>query len=168
MSIKYSSLSQLLKEFSDEKKCVEYLEKMRWPKGVICPFCGKSRKFYRITRGYLNKCGDCNKSFSVRKNTIFEESRLPLRTWFSALWLCTTKPSGINSYQLARELNITQRTASFMLTRLNEIASLIESEKQSEVINLSKPEKQIRARKKKVNRQNSKIKLQCLSPTEYN
>jgi len=67
-------------------------------------------------------CADCNKEFSVRKGTIFEESRLPLRKWFAAAWLITTNRKGIASTQLAREIGVTQKTAWFMLGRLREVA----------------------------------------------
>ena len=123
----YRSLLQLLKAFPDEKSCVKHLERLRWSKGVVCPLCGSTRKFHRITRGFLYKCSDCEKSFSVRKSTIFEESRLPLRTWFAAFWLITSNRKGINSCQLAREVGVTQKTAWFMLGRLREVASSMSS-----------------------------------------
>lgn len=123
----YKSLLQLLKAFPDEKTCIEHLEKLRWPKAIVCPLCGSSRKFHRITRGHLYKCSDCGKSFSVRKSTIFEDSPLPLRTWFAAFWLITSNRKGINSCQLSRELGVTQKTAWFMLGRLREVAALMSS-----------------------------------------
>lgn len=119
----YNSLLELTKTFKDEKACVEHLESLRWPKGIICPMCGSSRKFHKITRGYLYKCADCEKTFSVRKGTIFEESRLPLQKWFAAFWLITSNRKGINSCQLAREIGVTQKTAWFMLGRLREVAA---------------------------------------------
>lgn len=119
----YKSLLQLMKAFPNEKTCVMHLEKLRWPKGIVCPLCGSSRKIHKLTRGYIYKCGDCQRSFSVRKGTIFEESRLPLQTWFAAFWLVTENRKGINSCQLARELGVTQKTAWFMLGRLREVAA---------------------------------------------
>jgi len=61
----------------------------------------------------------------VRKGTIFEESRLPLRKWFMAVWLVTANRKGISSCQLAREIGVTQKTAWFMLGRLREVAKAI-------------------------------------------
>lgn len=119
----YKSLLQLMEHFPTEADCVKHLETLRWPKGIICPLCGSSRKFHSITRGNLYKCGDCDKSFSVRKGTIFEESRLPLRKWFAAFWLVTSNRKGIASTQLAREIGVTQKTAWFMLGRLREVAN---------------------------------------------
>jgi transposase-like protein len=118
----YKSLYDLMKTFPDEEACINHLESLRWPLGVICPLCSSSRKIYRITRAHVYKCGDCGKQFSVRKNTIFEESRLPLRKWFSAAWLLISNRKGISSTQLAREIGVTQKTAWLMLGRLREVA----------------------------------------------
>jgi len=119
----YSSLFQMLEAFPNEDTCIEHLEQLRWPKGIICPICGCSRKFHHIKRGHIYKCSDCEKTFSVRKGTIFEESRLPLRKWFAAAWLVTSNRKGISSCQLSREIGVTQKTAWFMLGRLREVAN---------------------------------------------
>ena len=117
----YNSLYELLEAFPDEESCIRHLEAIRWPRGVICAFCGSKRKIYRVTRKHVYKCADCKKQFSVRKDTIFEESRLPLRKWFIAAWLVTSHRKGIPSTQLAREISVTQKTAWFMLGRLREV-----------------------------------------------
>jgi transposase-like protein len=121
----YNSILQVIKEFSTEEKCIKHLEKLRWPKGIICPCCGSNRKVYSIERSNNYKCADCKKQFSVRKGTIFEESRLPLQKWFVASWLVTSNRKGISSCQLAREIGVTQKTAWFMLGRLREVAKVI-------------------------------------------
>jgi len=120
--MKYNSLLEVLESFPDEAACVKHLESLRWPSGIICPFCGESGKIHRYKTRLIYKCGDCRKQFSVRKGTIFEESRLPLRKWFAAAWLITSNRKGIPSTQLAREISVTQKTAWFMLHRLREIA----------------------------------------------
>jgi transposase-like protein len=120
--MKYDSLFALMEAYPDEESCVNHLERLRWPNGIICPCCGSSRKIYRVTRGFTFKCSDCQNQFSVRKGTIFEESRLPLRKWFAAAWLITSNRKGIASTQLAREIGVTQKTAWFMLGRLREVA----------------------------------------------
>lgn len=121
--MRYESLLTMMEAFPNEETCVKHLERLRWPKGVICPCCGSSRKIYRVSRGSIFKCSDCRNQFSVRKGTIFEESRLPLRKWFAAAWLITSNRKGIPSTQLAREIGVTQKTAWFMLGRLREVAS---------------------------------------------
>jgi len=117
--------------FRTEGSCINRLELLRWPKGIVCPLCGSSRKIYTLTRGHVYKCGDCGKTFSIRKGTIFEESRLPLRKWFAAFWLITSNRDGINSSQLARKINVTQKTAWLMLERLREVAGSIGSSRNS-------------------------------------
>jgi len=112
----------MLETFPNEESCIDHLEKLRWPKGIVCPCCGSTRKVYHVERKHIYKCADCNNQFSVRKNTIFEESRLPLRKWFMAAWLITANRKGIASTQLAREIGVTQKTAWFMLGRLREVA----------------------------------------------
>lgn len=122
----YNSLYALTEAFPSEEKCIKHLENLRWPNGVlVCPLCGSSRKFYKVTRGFKNKCADCTNEFSVRKGTIFEDSKLPLRKWFMAAWLVTSNRKGISSCQLAREIDVTQKTAWFMLSRLREVAAVL-------------------------------------------
>lgn len=118
----YKSLYEMSETFTTEKDCIDHLEKLRWPKGIICPLCGSSWKIYHVARDNGYKCADCKKAFSVRKGTIFEESRLPLRKWFAAAWLVTSNRKGISSCQLAREIGVTQKTAWFILGRLREVA----------------------------------------------
>lgn len=120
--IHYKSLIDMLEAFPHEESCISHLERLRWPCGIICQNCGRSGKVYRYKKRPLYKCGDCKKQFSVRKGTIFEDSRLPLKKWFAAAWLVTENRKGISSYQLAREIGVTQKTAWFMLGRLREVA----------------------------------------------
>lgn len=123
--MKYGSLLELMEKFQNEETCIRHLEKLRWPKGIICPCCGSSRKIYYVERAHGYKCADCGKQFSVRKGTIFEESRLPLVKWFAAVWLVTSNRKGISSPQLAREIGVTQKTAWFILGRLREVAGVM-------------------------------------------
>ena len=114
----YDTLLDLLDAFPDEESCVRHLEQLRWPRGIVCPWCAESGDFYRLSRGLRYRCRDCRRDFSVRKGTIFEESHIKLRKWFAAAWLVTSHRKGIPPTQLAREIGVTQKTAWFMLTRL--------------------------------------------------
>src|SRR4029077_1677439 len=69
-----------------------------------------------------HKCGDCRQRFSIKVGSIFEDSKLPLRKWFIAVWMITSHTKGISSAQLARDLKITQKSAWFMMHRLREAA----------------------------------------------
>ena len=65
-----------------------------------------------------HKCHDCRQRFSIKVGTIFEDTKLPLRKWFAAIWLITSHKKGIASTQLAKDLKITQKSAWFVLHRL--------------------------------------------------
>ncbi|WP_026769601.1 IS1595 family transposase [Asinibacterium sp. OR53] len=116
----FKNLQQLFDTFKDEDTCKKYLEQQRWGDSPECPFCGCS-KVYRTSRGY--RCGDkfCDKKFSVTVGTIYENSKISLRTWFAAVYLFTSSKKGISSLQLGRQLGVTQKTAWFMLHRIREM-----------------------------------------------
>lgn len=104
--------------FPDEAACVALLEKARWHNGVpISPF--GNGEAYRIgTRPGIYKCKQTLQNFSVRHGTIFEESRLPLKKWFFAIFLLASFKKAISSIQLAKYLGVTQKTAWLMLQRI--------------------------------------------------
>jgi transposase-like protein len=116
----FTNLAQLFDYFKDEATCREYLEQQRWSGSPECPFCA-CIKVYKTNRGY--KCADkfCAKKFTVTVGTIFENSKIPLRTWFASIYLCTSSKKGISSLQLHRQLGITQKTAWFVLHRVREM-----------------------------------------------
>ena len=107
-----------MRAFPDEAACARHLEQLRWPDGITCPLCSSNRKIHRLSRPGIYKCADCRKQFSVRKGTIYEESRLPLQKWYMAAFLMASSRKGISSCQLAREIGVTQKTAWFVLGRL--------------------------------------------------
>jgi transposase-like protein len=116
----FNSLIQLLDHFKDETTCKGYLAQQRWGSTVTCPHC-KHTKVYVTNRGYKCASPDCYKKFSVTSGTIYENTKIPLRTWFAAMYLLTAHKKGISSHQLGRDLNITQRTAWFVLHRIREM-----------------------------------------------
>lgn len=115
--VEFKSLVQMLERFPDEGSCVKYLQETRWRDGAFCPHCG-CRKVYHFKDGINHKCADCRKRFSVKVGTIFEDSKIPLRKWFIAIYLITAHKKGISSLQLAADLDVTQKTAWFILHRL--------------------------------------------------
>jgi transposase-like protein len=116
----FSNLKQLFDYFRDEATCRAYLEQQRWNGHVTCPHCN-SQKVYRTNRGF--KCADktCHKKFSVTVGTIYENSKVDLRTWFAAIYLFTSSKKGVSSLQLHRQLGVTQKTAWFILHRVREM-----------------------------------------------
>lgn len=95
---------------------------IRWRNGAFCPYCG-STKIYHFGDKKTHKCGDCRQRFSIKVGTIFEDSKIPLRKWLMAIWLLTSHKKGIASTQLARDIEVTQKTAWFMLHRLRAAAT---------------------------------------------
>lgn len=118
MKGKFKSLYDFNKEFPDEEACRNYLEKLRWNGQPICAQCGSIRKIYHIKGGRILTCADCRRQFTVRVGTIFEDSALPLKKWFLAIYILTAHKKGISSCQLAKDIEVTQKTAWFMLHRI--------------------------------------------------
>jgi len=117
----FDSLMQMMETFSDEQVCIDHLRAIRWKNGAYCPYCG-SAKVYHFSDNRTHKCGDCRQRFSIKVGTIFEDTKLPLRKWFMAIWMVTSHTKGIASTQLAKDIQITQKSAWFMLHRLRHAA----------------------------------------------
>jgi len=114
------SLFAFQQQFPDEASCLSFLETQRWGednKNRYCPHCG-SLKTYKFADGKLFKCGDCRKKFTAKVGTMFSDSHIALQKWFYAIYLNTSLKKGISSIQLAKYLDITQKTAWFMLQRI--------------------------------------------------
>tara|TARA_R110002049_G_scaffold304060_4_gene498956 strand:+ start:6032 stop:6964 length:933 start_codon:yes stop_codon:yes gene_type:complete len=116
----FKSLPQLLDYFKEESTGIAYYEQIRWGDAPACPHCG-SVKPYKTNRGWKCRDKECHKKFTVRVGTIFENSKIPFRIWFAAIWLCTEHKKGISSVQLSIDLGITQKTAWFVLHRIREM-----------------------------------------------
>jgi transposase-like protein len=112
-----TSLLEAVTYFSDLDVAADYVAKLRWPNGPICPKCGSTEHSYLKTRR-IWKCKSCKRQFSVKVGTIFEDSPLPLTKWLPAIWLAANAKNGISSHELARALGITQKSAWFMLQRI--------------------------------------------------
>lgn len=111
--------------FHDEAAAYEYLEATLWSDGRICPHCGgieNSKKLQgKSTRIGVYKCYDCKKPFTVKIDTIFEASHVPLHKWLQAMYLMVSSKKGISSNQLHRTLEVTLKTAWFMSHRIREV-----------------------------------------------
>lgn len=121
MFAQFKTLPQLFDFFKDEETCLNYWEKVRYGNGnPTCPHCGYEGGAYKTNRGYKCKNKECQKKYSSLVGSIFEASKLPLRTWFAAIYLCCNHKKGISSLQLSRDLDIHQKSAWFMLQRIRQ------------------------------------------------
>ena len=128
MEKQFDSFLELLDFFRDKKNCITYFTQQRWPNAVACPHCNHA-KVYTLKSGYKCANNQCYKKFNCFTKTIFENSKISLRLWFTAIYLLTTNTYGISSYQLARKLKIRQATAWFMLHRIREFLKEKETDK---------------------------------------
>jgi transposase-like protein len=108
--------------FTNEDSAREYLEKLRWPHGPVCPHCGTVGKAYATKRSGKYRCAEkeCRKDFTVKVGTVFEDSKIPLHKWLLAAYLLCSSKKGMSSHQLHRTLDVTYKTAWFMTHRIRE------------------------------------------------
>jgi transposase-like protein len=128
MEVNDLNLITLAQHFSDEDAAREYVEKLRWPDGPVCPHCGLVNNAYRLepreskkgthVRKGVWKCGGCRQQFTVTVGTIFEDSHIPLSKWLLAYHLLCASKKGISAHQLHRMLKVTYRSAWFMAHRI--------------------------------------------------
>lgn len=112
------TLQEAIKFFSDELACIQVVASLRWIDGVpVCPRCESTNAAFLSTRK-IWKCRDCKKQFSVKSGTIFEASPISLEKWMMAIWMIANCKNGVSSYEIHREIGVTQKTAWFMLHRL--------------------------------------------------
>lgn len=114
------STFELFSLMPDAETARMYIEKRRWPEGLICPKCQAKAERITVRAGGYYRCNACDLDFTVRTNTIFERSHIPLHKWLYAMYLLVTARKGISSLQLSKEIGITQKSAWFMLQRIRE------------------------------------------------
>lgn len=115
-----TSLQGAIVYFSNPDNCIEYIAARRWPNGVICPTCGSVKVSAFNAKRRTWKCGSHHpkREFSIKVGTIYEDSPIPLDKWLAATWMLTNCKNGVSSYEIARDLKVTQKTAWFMLHRI--------------------------------------------------
>lgn len=114
--IYFKSIHDFLRVFPDEQACITHLEQIRWNGTIVSPFDATS-KVYRCANNKF-KCSKTNKYFNAKTDTIFEGSNIKLMKWFLALYVFSSHKKGFSSYQLGRDIDVTQKSAWFMLHRL--------------------------------------------------
>jgi len=112
------TLQDAIVYFSDPQRAFDYAVKLRWPDGkVVCPRCNSPKNYFIKTRR-LWLCRGCDKQFTIKVGTIFEDSPLTLDKWMTAFWMLCNCKNGVSSMEIHRTLGITQKSAWFMLQRL--------------------------------------------------
>jgi len=111
--------------FFDDNAAREWLEAEIWPNGPVCPHCGVTAEHVTKLEGKkhrtgLYQCNECREQFTVTVKTVFERSKVPLSKWLAALFMLTSSKKGVSAHQIHRSLDVTYRTAWFMMHRLRE------------------------------------------------
>jgi len=122
MPTEFKSLFDLLKAIPDEQAAIDHFTAIRWRNGAFCPLCGSTRKIFHFSDRRTHKCGACRKRFSIKVGTIFQDTKIPMQKWLMAVWMLSSHKKGIASTQLAKDIDVTQKTAWFMLHRLRHAA----------------------------------------------
>lgn len=122
----FNTILDLLKAFPDEQSCIDHLTELRWNGNVVSPFDPDSKVYTCKNNRY--RCKNTRKYFNVKTATLFDNTKVPLRKWFLAIWLITSHKKGISSVQLATDLGVTQKTAWFMNHRIRNCYGIQDSD----------------------------------------
>ncbi len=125
------NLLNIFTRFPDQEACIQHLENVRWREHPSCPHCGSLSVAPKTDSGRIGRwnCHDCKSSFNALSGTIFEKTRIPLQKWFMAIGLIVNAKKSLSSCQLARDLDLNQKSGWYLLHRIRaEMAS-----KQSEI-----------------------------------
>jgi len=114
------TLQEALVYFGDPERAFQFAVELRWPDSkVTCPRCGSEKNCF--IKGYQRWfCYPCNRQFTLKVGTIFEDSALGMDKWMAAFWMICNSKNGISSWELHRSIGVTQKTAWFMLHRIRE------------------------------------------------
>ena len=114
-----TSLQEAIVYFADSYNCRDYVVARRWPDGVTCPTCGCADVIFLANQNrWQCRNRHSQRQFSLKTGTIYEDSPLGLDKWLTATWLVSNCKNGVSSCEVARALNITQKTAWFMDHRI--------------------------------------------------
>lgn len=113
------TLQEAILYFSDPVNCREYLVARRWPKGVTCPRCGSQNVLF-LEKYNRWHCREKHQSpqFTLKAGTIMEDSPIGLDRWLTAIWMVVNCKNGISSYEIHRDLGVSQKTAWFLDHRI--------------------------------------------------
>jgi transposase-like protein len=114
------TLQQAIQYFADYENCRQFMVAMRWEDGKVrCPHCQSTKVTY-LEKARVYRCyGDhAKQKFSLKVGTVLEDSPIGLDKWFPVMWMMVNCKNGISSYEVARNIGITQKSAWFMLHRI--------------------------------------------------
>lgn len=114
------SETRFLELYGTEEKCAAAVERMRWPEGFVCPECGHDDA-HRLERRALLQCALCRTQTSITARTIFDSTKLPLMTWFRAMYHLGGSKNGVSALELRRRLGVSYRTAWLLKQKLSEV-----------------------------------------------
>ena len=118
------TLQEAIVYFSDPDRAFDYAVKLRWPDGVICPRCSSPKHYPIVTctkKGTTRRlwlCRECNRQFTIKVNSIFEDSPISIDKWMVAFWMLVNCKNGVSSVEIGKAIGITQKSAWYMLQRL--------------------------------------------------
>lgn len=118
---KFKSIVAVINHFNNEQVCKNALAEARWGEDAVCPNCGMHHCSKRKDGRY--RCNKCKHNFSSTVGTIFENTKLPLQKWFVAMYLISSHKKGVSSHQIARDIEVTQKTAWYMLQKIRTLYS---------------------------------------------
>ena len=119
-SREHLSVMELFDMFPDEASARAWFEGIYWPEGRCCGHCGSTRTREASHKKMPYWCTDCRSYFSVKTGTPLANSKVPLRKWAIAIYLCMTSLNSISSMKLKNEIKVSQTTAWYMLHRIRE------------------------------------------------
>ncbi len=108
------------REFPTQESCIEHIERVKWQGKPRCPFCDSDRVARKVEQHYTHRwnCHNCLSTFRAMHGTIFARTKIPLQKWFAAIAILLNAKKSVSSYQLARDLDLTQPTAWYMSMRI--------------------------------------------------
>lgn len=114
------NLLSIFSRFPDQEACIAHLEKVRWVGSPNCPYCGSTTVARKSDSGRTGRwnCYGCKSSFNVLSGTIFEKTRIPLQKWFLAIGIIVNAKKSVSSFQLARDLDMNQKSAWYLQQRI--------------------------------------------------
>src|SRR5580692_2445417 len=117
LAMKPPTLCEVLRTFGSDESCREYLEALRWPDRVTCPRCDSS-KISRVRERKIFDCDSCRYQFSVLAGTVFQDTKLPLPTWFATTYLMCESRKGISANQVKRMIGGSYKTSWYLCHRI--------------------------------------------------